>query len=169
VIDRIALASGDNGQLHITLQGEFGAILGWIERTGEPGYPDTATSRWSAWIKTRARCNDKPSRCASPLGRALAATRFSMANLATILIGLGAALCSMGSFAPQLWKIWREKDASAVSLVMYVITATGFALWIAYGVALKSWPLVGSNCVCLVMALAILALRLRYGEGAQKA
>jgi len=88
-----------------------------------------------------------------------------MNGLATILIGIGAAVCSMASFTPQVWKIWREKDASAVSLVMYLITAVGFALWVAYGVMLKSWPLVGSNSVCLVLALSILGLRLRYGDG----
>ena len=27
-------------------------------------------------------------------------------------VGVGAALCSMTSFAPQLIKIWRERDAS---------------------------------------------------------
>jgi site-specific DNA recombinase len=58
VIDRIVLTPGDKrGQLHITLQGEFGTILDWIERTGKPGYrpdPDTATSRLSVSVKTRA-------------------------------------------------------------------------------------------------------------------
>lgn len=69
----------------------------------------------------------------------------------------------MTSFAPQLVKIWKEKDASQVSLWMYLVTVCGFALWIAYGVMLKSWPLVGSNTVCLLMSAAILALRIRYG------
>jgi len=44
------------------------------------------------------------------------------------LIGLGAALCSMGSFVPQLIKIWREGDASAVSLRMFALTVAGFTL-----------------------------------------
>ena len=77
-------------------------------------------------------------------------------------LGTLAALCSMGSFLPQVIKIWKEKDASQVSLRMYVVTVTGFALWIVYGVMLKSWPLVGSNVVCLGLSAAILTLKLKY-------
>jgi MtN3 and saliva related transmembrane protein len=68
----------------------------------------------------------------------------------------------MTSFAPQLIKIWRDHDAEEVSLHMYVVTVAGFALWIAYGVMIRSWPVVGSNIVCLLMSAAILALTLKY-------
>jgi site-specific DNA recombinase len=43
--------------LSVTLQGELGAILDWIDRTGKPGYkpmPDTASSRLSASVKAGA-------------------------------------------------------------------------------------------------------------------
>jgi len=80
-------------------------------------------------------------------------------------VGVLAAVCSMSSFLPQVMKIWREKDASSVSLRMYVVTVTGFALWTVYGVLLKSWPLVGSNVVSLTLAAVVLALKLKYGEG----
>ncbi|MEI9891092.1 MAG: hypothetical protein WDN45_11470 [Caulobacteraceae bacterium] len=50
-----------------------------------------------------------------------------------------------------------------------MVTVTGFALWIAYGVMLKSWPVAASNTVCLMLAAAILVLRWRYGEpGAER-
>ena len=77
-------------------------------------------------------------------------------------LGVAAALCSMTSFAPQLVKIWRERDAGAVSLRMYLVTVTGFGLWTAYGVLLGSWPLVGSNLVCLGLSAAILALKVKF-------
>lgn len=77
-------------------------------------------------------------------------------------VGVAAAVCSMTSFVPQVVKIWREKDASSVSLRMFLITVTGFTLWTLYGVALKSWPLVGSNAVCTALSAAILVLKLRY-------
>ena len=82
-------------------------------------------------------------------------------GLVPTLVGVGAALCSMGSFAPQALKILRERDASGVSLRMYVITVIGFSLWSAYGVLLQSWPLVVSNLVCLALSALILALKLR--------
>ena len=87
-----------------------------------------------------------------------------MAQLLLNAIGTGAALCSMSSFVPQVVKIWRDRDASSVSLRMYVVTVSGFSLWIAYGVMLKSWPLVGSNSVCLMLSAMILALKLRFGD-----
>jgi MtN3 and saliva related transmembrane protein len=78
------------------------------------------------------------------------------------VVGTGAALCSMASFTPQLVKIWRERDASSVSLRMYAITVTGFSLWIAYGLLLKSWPIIGANSVCLIESAAILVLKWRF-------
>ena len=85
-----------------------------------------------------------------------------MSSLMINAVGVGAAACSMTSFAPQLVKIWRERDASAVSLRMYLVTVTGFALWIAYGVLISRWPLIGANAVCLLMSGAILALKWRF-------
>ncbi|ACG76914.1 conserved hypothetical protein [Phenylobacterium zucineum HLK1] len=80
------------------------------------------------------------------------------------LVGTGAALCSMTSFAPQIVKIWRERDASSVSLRMYVVTVTGFTLWIIYGALIGSWPVIGSNVVCLTMSATILALKWRFSR-----
>lgn len=79
-------------------------------------------------------------------------------------IGAGAAICSMASFVPQLAKIIRERDASAISAPMYVVTVTGFGLWTSYGVALKSWPLVGSNLVSLALSATVLGLKLFYSR-----
>ena len=84
-----------------------------------------------------------------------------MSGLADVL-GVGAALCSMSSFVPQILKIRRERDASSVSLRMYAVTVTGFSLWIAYGVLIASWPVIGSNGVCLALSATILALKWRY-------
>ena len=78
-------------------------------------------------------------------------------------VGTVAALCSMASFVPQVAKIWREQDASAVSLRMYAVTVAGFCLWVAYGLMLKSWPLVASNGVCVGLSASILVMKLKFG------
>lgn len=80
-------------------------------------------------------------------------------------VGTGAALCSMASFTPQLVKIWRERDASSVSLRMYMVTVTGFSLWVAYGVLSESWPIIVANSVCLAESAAILVLKWRFERG----
>lgn len=88
-----------------------------------------------------------------------------MTSLFINAVGVAAAICSMSSFVPQVLKIWREKDASSVSLRMYLVTVAGFTLWTAYGVLLKSWPLIGSNLVSLLLSATILVLKLRDGRG----
>lgn len=80
------------------------------------------------------------------------------------VVGTGAALCSMTSFTPQIFKIWREKDASAVSLRMFALTVTGFVLWTTYGVLLGSWPITLSNAVCLALSAVILGLKWRFRD-----
>lgn len=80
------------------------------------------------------------------------------------IVGVGAGLCSMTSFLPQIIKLVRERDAGAVSLNMYLVTVTGFALWIAYGFLLHSWPVWLSNAVNLILAGTILELRRRYAR-----
>ena len=86
-------------------------------------------------------------------------------NLSTPdLVGTAAAICSMTSFTPQIVKIWREKDASSISLRMYVVTVTGFTLWTVCGVLTGSWPVIGANSVCLALAAVILGLKWRYRD-----
>lgn len=87
-----------------------------------------------------------------------------MSLSATDWVGTAAAICSMASFTPQIVKIWRERDASAVSLRMYVVTVTGFSLWTTYGVLTGSWPVIGANAVCLILAGVILALKWRFRD-----
>jgi DNA invertase Pin-like site-specific DNA recombinase len=53
VIDRIVVTPGETRKdLSITLQGELGAILDWIDRSGKPGY--RPNSDLSVSVKTRA-------------------------------------------------------------------------------------------------------------------
>lgn len=87
----------------------------------------------------------------------------SPATLAAV-VGAAAAICSMSSFVPQILKIAREHDASAVSLKMYLVTVTGFSLWIAYGLMIGSWPVAASNAVCLALSGAILVMKQRLSD-----
>lgn len=84
-----------------------------------------------------------------------------MASL-TEAIGVLAGLCGIAGFAPQIVKMLRTRNASAVSLKMYLVTTATFALWVTYGVLEGSWPIIAANSVMLAMAATILALKLRY-------
>ena len=81
------------------------------------------------------------------------------------LVGVGAALCTISSFVPQIVKIIRERDASSVSLRMYALTVSAFSLWTIYGVMLKAWPLVAANAVSLALAATALACKWRFRDG----
>lgn len=78
---------------------------------------------------------------------------------------MAAGVCSMISFIPQVGKILAERSAEGVSLKMFAVTVTAFVLWTVYGVLLASWPIAVSNFVCLCLALTIVALRLKFGDG----
>jgi MtN3 and saliva related transmembrane protein len=80
-------------------------------------------------------------------------------------VGAVAAGCTIVSFIPQIAKILRERDASAVSLRMYLFTVTAFVLWTLYGVLLKAWPLVAANSVSLACAATALWCKWRFRDG----
>ncbi|MFA7431671.1 MAG: SemiSWEET transporter [Rhodospirillaceae bacterium] len=77
------------------------------------------------------------------------------------IIGTIAGLCTVTSFMPQLIKAWRLNDTEAISKKMYIVTVTGFSLWIAYGLLIDSLPILIFNAISLVLSGAILVLKLR--------
>ena len=78
------------------------------------------------------------------------------------LVGSAAAICTTISFVPQLARVWRRKCASDISLSMFLLFSLGVALWLTYGLGIGSFPIVAANFVTLMLALAILVLKLRY-------
>ena len=77
--------------------------------------------------------------------------------------GYAAAVLTTGSFVPQAVMTIRTRNTSGISLAMYVIFTLGVALWLAYGIAIESWPMILANTVTLGLAATILGLKLRYG------
>ena len=77
-------------------------------------------------------------------------------------IGSVAAVLTTASFIPQAWHSFKTRDVSGVSLGMYSVFTLGVALWLLYGVLLQSWPLMISNSITLLLAAAILGMKLRF-------
>lgn len=88
-----------------------------------------------------------------------------MSDLVANIVGTAAALCSITSFAPQMIKIWKDRDASNVSLKTYSLTVTCFVLWTVYGVMTTAWPIIVANACALVMAAAVLGMKWRFRDG----
>jgi MtN3 and saliva related transmembrane protein len=76
--------------------------------------------------------------------------------------GLAATLTT-AAFVPQAMHIIRSKETKAISLVMYVVFATGVAFWLLFGVLICNWPIIVSNLITLVLTLGIVGMKLRYG------
>ncbi|QKJ65529.1 SemiSWEET transporter [Deefgea piscis] len=84
------------------------------------------------------------------------------------LIGMSAALCTTIAFVPQVWQVWRSRSAKDISLGMYLIFVTGVSLWLVYGFMLGDWPLILANSVTLLLAGAVLLMKLYFEHKAKK-
>lgn len=73
-------------------------------------------------------------------------------------VGIAAAIASTASFAPQAWKLVKTRDVEGLSVRMYALTVTGFALWLSYGVLRADWALIVPNAICLALAGFILLM-----------
>jgi MtN3 and saliva related transmembrane protein len=76
-------------------------------------------------------------------------------------LGFVAAALTTIAFVPQAWRTFRTGDVSGISLAMYATFTTGIALWLAYGIRLGAWPLIVANAVTLVLAGAVLVMKIR--------
>ena len=88
-----------------------------------------------------------------------------MSSLVANVVGSAAAVCSVTSFAPQMVKIWKSRDASSVSLRTYALTVTCFALWVGYGVMTGAWPVTVANSLALLMSAGVLTMKWRFRNG----
>ena len=84
-------------------------------------------------------------------------------NVNVDLLGTLAGVLTTAAFVPQAWRIWKTRSARDLSLPMYAIFTTGVALWLVYGIQIGSLPVVASNAVTLLLAAAVLAMKLKYG------
>jgi len=80
-----------------------------------------------------------------------------------VLVSAVAATLTTAAFVPQAMHIIRHKETRAISLFMYVAFAAGVALWLSFGCLIGNWPIIVSNAITLALAVAIIAMKLKYG------
>lgn len=86
-----------------------------------------------------------------------------MAALWVEAIGGAAATLTTLCWLPQTIEILRHKRTEGVSLIANLAFGFGQVLWMAYGIALQAWPVMIATTVTLVLVMAIVVLKLRYG------
>jgi MtN3 and saliva related transmembrane protein len=85
-----------------------------------------------------------------------------MEPIAIKLLGFAAATCTTLAFAPQVMKVWRTRSTADISLGMFLVLVFGIVLWLFYGVLTGDGPLIAANAVTLLLAGAILCMKLKY-------
>lgn len=80
------------------------------------------------------------------------------------LVGLLAGVLTTIAFVPQLLKIYATKSGKDVSARMFVLFSAGVALWLAYGILIRSAPVIIANLVTLCLAIAIMGLKIHYAR-----
>lgn len=78
------------------------------------------------------------------------------------IIGLIAAVLTTAAFLPQVYKTWKTKDVSALSLPMLILFFTGIVLWLMYGIYIKSLSMIIANSITIVSSLLLLYFKITY-------
>jgi len=78
------------------------------------------------------------------------------------IVGLVAAIITTAAFLPQVFKTYKTKDTSGLSLSMYISFLFGVVLWLIYGFHLKSFPMILANSVTIISTLYLVAMKLKY-------
>ena len=74
---------------------------------------------------------------------------------------LAGALTTI-AFVPQLTRTWKTKSAEDISFGMLLTFSIGVLLWLIYGLLIRSPPVILANVVTLILASAILALKIKW-------
>ena len=77
------------------------------------------------------------------------------------VIGLTAAFLTTSAFVPQVYKIYKEKNADGISLTMYIILFIGVILWFVYGLLIGSLSIIIANGVTALLQLSIIIFKLK--------
>ncbi|MEK6819986.1 MAG: SemiSWEET transporter [Nanoarchaeota archaeon] len=79
------------------------------------------------------------------------------------IIGLLGAFCTTIAYFPQAIKVIRTRKTKDLSLWMYILIFIGLSFWLAYGILLKSPPLIIANSITIVTSGIILGMKVKYG------
>lgn len=78
------------------------------------------------------------------------------------ILGLVAGICTSSSVIPQIITTIKKKEATEVSLMMFLVLMTGNALWIYYGLTKSDIAIAATNVFSVLLNLVMLFLKYRY-------
>ena len=79
-----------------------------------------------------------------------------------LFLGYFAGFLTTVSLVPQVIKTWKTKSADDLSLGMFLVFCAGVACWLVYGFRLDAKPIYLWNLATLLLAGAILVMKLKF-------
>ncbi len=77
-------------------------------------------------------------------------------------LGYFAGVLTVGSFLPQVIRVWQTRQTRDLSLTMFALLSTASSLWIIYGVMTRAWPVILTNAGMVALNGAIAVAKVRY-------
>ena len=80
------------------------------------------------------------------------------------IIGLIAAFLTTASFLPQVYKTWKTKDVSSLSLPMLTMFFIGVIMWLIYGFLKESLAIILANAITVISLFLLVYFKLKYSK-----
>jgi MtN3 and saliva related transmembrane protein len=81
--------------------------------------------------------------------------------------GMAGALLTTIAFLPQVVRTWR-RGGEGLSYIMLSLFIAGATLWLFYGIAIGSMPIILANGATALQVMIVLALKLRGAQGREE-
>lgn len=78
------------------------------------------------------------------------------------IIGLIAAVLTTAAFLPQVYKTWKTKDVSSLSLPMFSMFFVGVVMWLIYGLLIESPAIILANTITVFSSFLLVYFKIKY-------
>ncbi len=80
------------------------------------------------------------------------------------ILGLIAAVLTTSAFLPQVYKTWKTKDVSSLSMPMLILFFVGIILWFIYGIYINSLSLIIANGITIGSYVLLIFFKVKYAN-----
>ena len=78
------------------------------------------------------------------------------------IIGFIAAILTTAAFLPQVYKTWKTKDVSSLSLPMLLMFFIGIIAWLIYGILKSSPSMIFANTITVISSFLLVYFKIKY-------
>ncbi|WP_345275683.1 SemiSWEET transporter [Litoribaculum gwangyangense] len=80
------------------------------------------------------------------------------------IIGFVAAILTTAAFLPQVYKTWKTRDVSSLSLPMLLMFFVGILGWLVYGFLKHSPSMIFANTITALSSFLLVYFKIKYGK-----